>query len=236
MIHHDMKSLVHKLKVRLNLSDKVVETLLKYDRQKFHPHKNISAYYNRPKVIPGTQQTMSAPHIHAMALQAIEPFLNKALLKVKGDYKKLKFNVLDIGCGTGYVTATMADMIKIKQNKSRVVAIDIYDNLVRLTENNLKKNGFMNEIKKGKIVVRNKDGWTGHSVYAPYMFIHVGAGADKLPNVLYHQLAINGGMLIPINGEYMLIQKIVKNGTITMTKKKLTDVRFVKLVKRNINK
>ena len=86
-----MKSLVHKLKVRLNLSDKVVETLLKYDRQKFHPHKNISAYYNRPKVIPGTQQTMSAPHIHAMALQAMEPFLNKALLRVKGDYKKLKY-------------------------------------------------------------------------------------------------------------------------------------------------
>ena len=50
---------------------------------------------------------------------------------------------------------------------------------------------FMNEIKKGKIVVRNKDGWTGHSVYAPYMFIHVGAGADKLPNILYHQFHLN---------------------------------------------
>ena len=231
-----MKSLVHKLKTKLKLSDKIVKTLLKYDRQKFHPHKNVSSYYNRPKVIPGTQQTMSAPHIHAMALQAMEPFLNKDLLRVKGDYKKLKFNVLDVGCGTGYVTATMADMIRIKQNKSRVVAIDIYDDLVRLTENNLKNNGFMNEIKRGKIVVRNKDGWGGHSVYAPYMFIHVGAGADKLPRILYHQLAINGGMLIPINGEYMLIQKIVKNGTITMTKKKLTDVRFVKLVKRNFNK
>ena len=48
MIHHDMKSLVHKLKTKLKLSDKIVKTLLKYDRQKFHPHKNVSSYYNRP--------------------------------------------------------------------------------------------------------------------------------------------------------------------------------------------
>lgn len=228
-----MRTLVDKLKFRLNLNDVIVKIMLKYDRKKFHPVKDFTVYYDRPKVIPNTKQTMSAPHIHAMTLQAMEPILQKALIKVKGDYKKLNFNVLDVGCGTGYVTATMAGMIHIKQNRSRVVAIDIFDNLVNLTERNLRNSGFSPELNKGKIVVRNKDGWSGHSVYAPYMFINVGARADKVPRILYHQLAIGGAMLIPINGEYMLIQKVVKNTITTMVKKKLTDVRFVELIKRN---
>ena len=230
-----MITLVDKLKNNLNLSDMIVRIMLKYDRKKFHPVKDFTVYYDRPKIIPNTKQTMSAPHIHAMTLQAMEPILERALVKVKGDYKKLNFNILDVGCGTGYVTATMAGMIHIKENRSRVVAIDIFDNLVQLTKRNLRNSGFSPELNRGKIVVRNKDGWQGHSVYAPYMFINVGASADKVPKTLYHQLDIGGAMLIPINGEYMLIQKVIKNSIITMVKKKLTDVRFVKLIKRNKN-
>lgn len=233
MTYHNMETLVNKLKLKLNLSDEIIETLLTYDRQKFFPYKNISIYHNRPKRIPKTEQTMSAPHIHAITLQQLEPVLKEELNKVKGNYKNLKFNILDVGCGTGYVTATMANMIRIKENKSRVVAIDIYDNLVKLTENNLKNNGFRYEINNGKIVVRNKDGWNGHSVYTPYKFINVGASTDKIPALLYHQLDINGVMLIPINGEYTLIKKTIKNGIINFNKKKILNVRFVKLIHRN---
>jgi protein-L-isoaspartate(D-aspartate) O-methyltransferase len=228
-----MTTLIQKLKLSLNLSDDIIKIIEKYDRKNFHPVKDFTVYYNRPKAIPNTKQTMSAPHIHAMTLQVMEPIVKTALLKVQGNYNKLNFNILDVGCGSGYVTATMAEMIRIKRNRSRVVAIDIFDNLVNLTQRNLRNNGFLTELNKGKIVVRNQDGWSGYSVYAPYMFINVAARADRVPAILYHQLAIGGTMLIPINGEYMLIQKIVKNSIITMVKKKLTNVRFVELIKRN---
>lgn len=227
--------LINKLKKKLNLEQDIIDCILKYDRQKFYPINDITIYYNRPKIIKGTNQTMSAPHIHAITLQKFNIILQKELLKVKNKYHKLKFNVLDVGCGTGYTTATISEMLKIKENKCKIIGVDINDYLINLTLNNLKKTGFKNEIKNGKIVIRNKDGWEGHSVYAPYKFINVAANALSIPNILYHQLDINGIMLIPINGEYMLIKKIVKNGNITMTKTKLMNVRFVKLIKFNKN-
>ena len=74
-----MRTLVDKLKFRLNLSDAIVKIMLKYDRKKFHPVKDFTVYYDRPKVIPNTKQIISAPHIHTMTLQAMEPILQKAL-------------------------------------------------------------------------------------------------------------------------------------------------------------
>lgn len=226
-----MNTLVNSLKIKYNLSEEIISILKKYDRKKFHPVKNNSIYYNRPKLIPNTQQTMSAPHIHAMALQIMFPFVKSELLKVKNDYRKLKFNMLDVGCGTGYVSALMAEMIQIKKNKSKLVCIDVDDYLVKLTKKNLQNNGFLFEIQSDKIIVKNINGWEGFVLNSPYMFIHVGASANELPIELYNQLAVNGALLIPINNDYVLIEKIKKDGKIVMKKKILANVRFVKLIK-----
>ncbi len=222
-----MDKLIIKLTIDLNLNSNIVKVLKKHDRKNYlHKHGN-KIYNNRPHIINlKIQQTMSAPHIHAMALKQMQVFLRKSLRKVKGDYKKLKFNILDIGCGTGYVMATMAEMIHIKENHSKIVGIDVYKSLVTLTENNLRKNGFNNEINTRKIIVKCGDGWKGDALHRPYSFIHVGADANELPEKLFEQLEIGGGMLIPINGEYILIEKKVK-------KSKITNVRFVELIKEN---
>ena len=226
-----MNSLVNTLKNKYNLNDEVVRILKLYDRIKFHPIKNKTIYYNRPKLIPNTKQTMSAPHIHAIALNIINSFVNEELKRIGGNYNNLKFNVLDVGCGTGYITAVTAEILKLKINRSKVIGIDINDKLVELTKKNLVENGFFHDLDKNKIIIKKINGWDGYYLESPYMFIHVGASASVLPINLYNQLAINGVLLIPINNDYMLIKKINYNGKIKMVKKKLFDVRFVKLVK-----
>tara|TARA_B100001123_G_scaffold50798_1_gene52398 strand:- start:673 stop:1395 length:723 start_codon:yes stop_codon:yes gene_type:complete len=222
-----MDKLIVKLVIDLNLNSNIVKVLKKHDRKHYlHTHGN-QIYHNRPHVINlKTHQTMSAPHIHAMALKQMQIFLKRSLKKVKGDFKRLKFNVLDIGCGTGYVMATMAELLHIKENHSKVVGIDVYKSLVNMTEKNLRKNGFEHELKTRKMIVKCGDGWKGDALHGPYSFIHVGANAIEMPEKLFHQLAVGGGMLIPINGEYILIEKQLK-------KSKITNVRFVELIKEN---
>ena len=207
-----VKTLDKKIKQKFGhgLSSNVIKVLSNNVRSDYLNIRNdlrkfqINSQDNPHLVSSINEQTMSAPHIHSLALKLMYDTLKPILISIGYNYNKLKFNVLDIGCGTGYVLACMIDLIKIERNNSSAVGIDIYKSLVELTKKNLRKKG-LNPDDNQNLKVLCSDGWKGYVQKAPYNFIHVGAMANKIPIKLINQLAIGGSMLIPVNGQYLFI-------------------------------
>ena len=191
---------------------------------------NCSVLTDTPNTLNTKNQTISAPHIHGKALEILLPKL------IPGN------TVLDVGCGSGYITACFCHLLDVNNNfKSNVIGIDIHQELVNLSINNIKKNhlNFLprnkpyngtNKFNNVKILKRN--GWNGYTFSNTkkeiYDAIHVGAGATEIPKQLFNQLKRGGIMIIPVNGIYKTVFKtsdakiIVRNGL---------RVRFVPLVK-----
>jgi len=225
--------LIDYIKTKIKLPNNVEHVLKENDRGHFCGGKCRDNIYNdNPYVLDRRiMQTMSAPHIHAMALNKMYIILEPILKKIHFNYKKLQFNVLDIGCGSGYITACMADLIRVGINNSKVIGIDIYKSLVKLTKKNLRKTPhFKEQLTNGNIIIKCGNGWNGWKANKPYHFIHVGAMANSTPMKLVEQLAIGGGMIIPINGTYYFIIKRSKH---LFDKITITGVRFVELIDIN---
>ena len=191
---------------------------------------NCSLLNNHPSRII-MNQTISAPHMHAMALEALSAKLQPGT------------RALDIGCGSGYITSSMADLLKVnhKNSTSIVVGIDIYNALVQKTIENM-KNGNSKLLSKryggsngnNNVIIKCGNGWLGDSRYAPYDAIHVGASANEIPKDLLKQLAPGGKMVIPIGNSYKIIHKKF-DGSLMIAE--ISGVRFVPLIlKNNSNK
>lgn len=150
---------------------------------------NISPYEDSPQGI-GFNATISAPHMHAFCLDLLEPYL------------KENSTVLDVGCGSGYLTACLAKMVP----NGRVVGIEHLQGLADLSIRNISKsNHEMIETERVRIIFADgRKGVKGEVFDA----IHVGAAAPKLPESLVEQLASPGRMIIPV-GTYVQALYIV---------------------------
>lgn len=116
-----------------------------------------------------------------------------------------KLRILDVGSGSGYLTAVFGRMV---QNKTKtregyalsagnVYGIDVIPELVELSRKNiLKEDGDL--LDNGVVQVMLRDGWKGYPEGAPYNAIHVGAAAEAFPKDLMNQMAVGGIMMIPI--------------------------------------
>ena len=134
-----------------------------------------------PELI-GFGQTISAFDIHAMACEALYP----ALVRPNA-------HILDVGCGSGYLTAVFARL----NPSATVYGVDCVPELVELSRININKHNaelFNND----RIKLETFDGSKGYSPGAPYDAIHVGAAAQKMPVPLLEQLKVGGMMLIPV--------------------------------------
>jgi len=149
---------------------------------------------------------------------------------------------LDVGCGSGYLTAALGRFVQARKDKSggNVYGIDIYPRLVDLArENILKEDGDL--IESGTVELKHGDGWEGWPEKGPYDAIHVGAAADKFPLKLANQLAVGGIMVIPLgpDGGYQYFYRVRRVAETTsgdvekdfeMTR--LMGVRYVPLIHR----
>jgi protein-L-isoaspartate(D-aspartate) O-methyltransferase len=151
------------------------------------------AYADRPLPI-GFGQTISQPRIVAMMLQE---------LRLKGDER-----VLDLGSGSGYQTAILAEMVK------EVIAVELIPELVEQSRRVLGELGYKNATVHQAADVL---GWPGE---APYDAIVVGAASPRVPMSLVEQLAEGGRMIIPVGErhrqqELMLVERTKEGFTVS---------------------
>jgi protein-L-isoaspartate(D-aspartate) O-methyltransferase len=180
----------------------VLDAMRKVPRHQFVPDTYKSeAYQDRPLPI-GMDQTISQPYIVGYMTEAISPG--------KDDI------VLEIGTGSGYQAAVLAEIVK------EVYTLEIVPELGKVAKDRLINMGYKN------IHCRVSDGYHGWQEHAPFDAIVVTAAAEKIPQPLVDQLAEGGRMIIPV-GPAFDIQNLVlltrQNGEIKS--KKLFSVRFV---------
>ncbi|ALC46626.1 Pcmt [Drosophila busckii] len=197
-------------------SESVASAMVATDRKHYSPR---NPYMDAPQPIGGGV-TISAPHMHAFALEYLR------------DHLRPGAHVLDVGSGSGYLTACFYRYIKAKGEsaETRIVGIEHQASLVAMSKANLNSDD-RNMLDSGQLLIVEGDGRKGHVAHAPYDAIHVGAAAPETPTELINQLAKGGRLIVPVGPEggsqYMQQYDKDANGKVEMTR--LMGVMYVPL-------
>jgi protein-L-isoaspartate(D-aspartate) O-methyltransferase len=174
------------IKARGVKDPRVLAAMLKVERHLFVPRDlHPTAYSDQPLPI-GEGQTISQPYIVALMTE---------LLDLKGDDK-----VLEVGTGSGYQAAILAELAK------EVYSIEIIEKLAISAEKLLFDLGYKS------IKVKAGDGYLGWPEVAPFDAIIVTCAPDHIPKPLMDQLKEGGRMVIPVGEFTQELKKIVKRG------------------------
>lgn len=184
----------------------VIEAFKKLAREKFMLEKNKDYAYQDGAQIIEAGQTISQPYIVAYMLQALK--LNKS------------DKVLEVGTGSGYAAALLAEITK------EVYTIERIEKLAIKARKVLEKLDYKN------VTVKTGDGSLGWEEKAPYDAILVSAAAPYVPEKLIEQLAKNGRLVIPIGkrGGIQQLKLLSKKFNGRIKKESLEYVRFVPLL------
>lgn len=185
---------------------RLIDVMRKVKRHLFVPALyRFFAYADGPLPI-GEGQTISQPYIVALMTE---------LLELNGNEK-----VLEIGTGSGYQAAILAELAK------KVYTIEILEPLARRSEELLKELGYKN------ILVRRGDGYLGWPEHAPFDAIIVTCAPEDIPPPLIEQLAEGGRLVIPVGDKWqeLKIVKKIKGKVITTD---IIPVRFVPMLRDN---
>lgn len=180
-----------------------LEAMRRVERHRLVPREQVAyAYQDRPLPI-GHGQTISQPYIVGYMTEIIRP--------------RSGMKVLEIGTGSGYQAAVLAEIV------DEVYTIEIVEALGNNARNNLEKLGYDN------VQVKIADGYHGWEEHAPFDAIIVTAASEFIPPPLIEQLKEGGKMVIPVGAPFatqhlMLVEK-KKDGK--WNTKNLLPVRFV---------
>jgi protein-L-isoaspartate(D-aspartate) O-methyltransferase len=188
------------------MSPAVRAAMAKVERHRLvAPDVAASAYRNHPLPI-GNGQTISQPYIVALSTD---------LLDVKpGDA------VLDVGTGSGYQAAVLAEIA------SRVFSIELIPSLGQQAAKRLEELGY------GNIEIKIGNGYEGWTEKAPFDAIVVTAAAREIPPALVAQLKPGGRMAIPVGGEGEIqrLRLLTRRADGGYDERAILPVRFVPLV------
>lgn len=194
--------------VERGIRDKrVIEVMKRVPRHLFVPEDIIDSAYDDRALPIGHGQTISQPYIVALMTE---------LLELKGDEK-----VLEIGTGSGYQAAILAELVK------EVHTIERVEPLAEEAKKRFEKLGMKN------IKVYVKDGTEGLPEESPFDKIIITAATPDIPQPLIEQLKEGGIIVAPVGerySQYML--KAIKKGK-ELERSYLIPVAFVPLIGRH---
>ncbi len=162
---------------------KIIEVFEQINRQNFVPSDYKDLAFADCELDIGNNFKMNSPKLDARILQAVDPKNND--------------NVLEIGTGTGFLTALLAKLCRT------VCSIEINKALHSVAQQNLKKESISNvELVCG-------DGIHGHTAKSPFDIIVVSASSPNRLDLLENQLADGGRMLVFLNASEITVAKLI---------------------------
>ena len=183
---------------------RVLEAMRKIARHLFLEEALGDRAYDDSALPIGEKQTISQPYIVALMTQAL------ALQATE--------KVLEIGTGSGYQTAILAELA------ARVYSIERVKSLASKARERLDRLGYRN------VAVRNSDGTYGWGEAAPFDAILVAAGSPSIPSMLVEQLREGGRLVIPVGDRNAQVLQLGVKQRGTLVLSCLTDCTFVPFI------
>ena len=185
-------------------NERVLAVMARVPRHEFVPPDYRAQAYNDYPLPIGGGQTISQPFIVAFMTEKLEP--------------QPSDKVLEIGTGSGYQAAVLAQLV------AQVYTIEIVEALAKRATADLKRLGYTN------VFVRAGDGYRGWPEAAPFDAIIVTCAPEKVPELLVQQLKDGGRMIIPVgpaSNQYLWL--LTKRGS-KVERRVVLPVRFVPMV------
>ena len=184
---------------------RVLEAMARVPRELFVPEELRGRAYDDVALPIGSGQTISQPAMVALICE---------LLALRGDER-----VLDVGAGSGYQAAVLAELA------TEVHAIERLDELAAQARENLAATGYAD-----RVAVHVGDGTLGDPEHAPFAAIAVAAAAPEPPHSLYQQLEPDGRMAVPVGSRHDQLLELVVRGPHRPRVVRSVPCRFVPLV------
>jgi len=184
----------------------LLDAFIKVPRHEFVEDNYKGYSYNDHPLGIGHNQTISQPYIVAYMIDKL------AIQKTD--------KVLEIGTGSGYQTAILAEIAK------EVYTLEIIKPLQK------KAKKILNNLNYNNIIFGQHSGYLGWKEYAPFDKIIVSAAARTIPEKLVEQLCEGGLMIIPIGHHFSQTLYLIKKKENSFKKEKLDLVRFVPMVEK----
>lgn len=185
--------------------ERVLEALVDVPRHEFLEDAFKGRAYENNALPIGLSQTISQPYIVAL--------MTEAILQGGKPHK-----VLEIGTGSGYQTAVLAELV------GAVFTVERLKLLSQQARARLERLGYHN------ILFTYADGMNGWPAHAPYDAIVVTAAAAEMPKALLEQLAPGGRLVIPVGAPGLQTLKLVTRTSTGLVTRALGDVSFVPLL------
>ena len=191
---------------RSAFSYRVMSALGKVDRHRFVSDDLIGCAYGNYPLPIGHGQTISQPYIVALMTDLLD--LNETDI------------VLEIGTGSGYQAAVLAELV------SHVYSVEVVEPLGIQARAKFQRLGYKN------ISVKIGDGWQGWPEHSPYDAVIVTAAAEKIPDALVEQLKPGGKIICPLGPAYGPQELVLanKHNNGSLTSQHVLPVRFVPLI------
>ena len=189
--------------------ERVLEAIRNVPRHMFVDEALASRAYEDTALPIGHGQTISQPYIVALMTQTL----------LAGRRPK---KVLEVGTGSGYQTAVLANLV------DEVYSVERLEPLMKQARRRLREIGYRN------VHTRLSDGSWGWKDHAPYDGIIVTAAPAEVPLPLLEQLAPGGRLVIPVGGPSMQELLLVQHSDKGITQERLELVNFVPLVRDSV--
>lgn len=185
---------------------RILDAFLKVERHLFVHKDSLDYSYEDHPLGIGYNQTISQPYIVAYMVDKLK--ITK------------KDRVLEIGTGSGYQTAILAELA------NEVYSLEILKPLQEQAK------AVLNKLKYTNIFYSDHSGFEGWLDFAPYDKIIVSAAPRSLPQELINQLSDNGKMILPIGNSFSQALYLIEKNHEKIKKTKLDLVRFVPMISK----